>query len=202
MVHTAPRRGFIIVAQAIGLGVLHIFTGANFEWGGSGVGRAGDTAFFPARRISPTTTQKRCRRPARASSLRTLPPHSKSTASAFPRNAKMCRTTRALPWAFILRPFRAFRTDSSLREHQNRCTFTADEAVRLSVTDEVKGQRMRRSACVALLLHLVGYTSSTRLVGCTRGHQASHVMHRRPVPLSFFHWVGAIHGLATEATGS
>ncbi len=36
-----------------------------------------------ARTIALSTTQKRCRRPALASSLRTLPPHSKSTSPSF-----------------------------------------------------------------------------------------------------------------------
>jgi hypothetical protein len=43
---------------------------------------------------------------------------------------------------------------------QDRWTITGDEAVRLSVADEVWRVRMRRSVCVALFLHFVGYTSS------------------------------------------
>ena len=108
---------FYLVTQGVALVVLHIFVGSQLgvRWQRRGTSRR--HRFSPALGINPSTMQKRCRRPTLASSLRTLPPHSKSTTSIFgpPRtqnglsslSKKMCRTTRALPWASIFGPFRA-----------------------------------------------------------------------------------------------
>jgi len=54
-----------------------------------------------------------------------------------------------------------------------------DEAVRLSVIDEVKGQSVRRSVCFALLLHLVPTLSRLHLVGYSVDHGDDYGLRRK-----------------------
>ena len=90
-----PQRGEIYQPRATPSLYLTSFWSPNLECGGRVPGRASAQGrrrrFSPARRITPGTTQKRCRRPTLASSLRTLPPHSKSTAPSFlPPSTQTC----------------------------------------------------------------------------------------------------------------